>query len=276
MAISVKCPECLVRLKVADERAGEKVECPRCGADFTAPEDAEPAPAAPKRKPAVAADDDDRPAPTKSRKSEPASASRRRRDEDDDDDDDDDEERPRRRRPTRRKENNYALVFVLLGVAAFVVIGAVAGIWAFNRKKSDTASATTTPTPMPGPGAPALPGPGVPGAAGGAGPRTDRFSNNRGKIEGTKWSSVRGWVKGLDVPAGTLKLDFAADGRLRYDTPGGVFTGTYSLDSGDTVTFHLDRPLAGARQHAQRVVVNGNRLTVSDSDGTTLDFDRVW
>ena len=100
-------------------------------------------------------------------------------------------------------------------------------------------------------------------------------SNNKGKIEGTRWSSLPGMVKGRSIPAGTLKLDFTKDGRLSYDTPGGVFTGTYSLGMGDTVTLHLDRELGGSKRHAQKVVINGNRMTMSDSDGTSLDFERT-
>jgi predicted Zn finger-like uncharacterized protein len=271
MAISIKCPECQVRLKVGDDRAGEKVECPQCGATFTAPEDAEPAPAAPRRKSTAADDEDDeegRPARSKGRK--PAPASRRRRD-----DDDDEDERPRRsRRPNRRQDNPYTIVFVLIGVAVFVLIGVGAGAWAFTRKKPET-TATTAPAP-PGPsGMQGGPQPPAPAPKGNPPPKGNALSNNSGKIEGTKWRSMGAFINGRNIPAGALKLDFAADGGLRYETPLGVFTGTYTLDPGDKVVLNLDQVLAGSMRHEERVVIKGDRLTMSDSDGTAMTFEKV-
>ena len=183
---------------------------------------------------------------------------RRRRDEDDDDDEDDDElERRRRRRKAAASGGSQGVVIALVIVGLFVVVGVGAGVWAFTRKKSDTASTSTAPsTSAPGIGGPAK-----------------SNSNNAGKIEGTKWTSMAGNVKGKRVPAGALRLEFARDGRMTYDTPTGRYTGTYSLGFGDTVTWNFDRPLAGVNQHQQRVSINGNRMTVSDTDGTSLSFE---
>ena len=100
-------------------------------------------------------------------------------------------------------------------------------------------------------------------------------SNNKGKIEGTKWSSLAGTVKGNFLPAGTLQLEFRSDKSLVYGGGPLVYTGTYSLGMGDTVTFHLTKELAGRKDHAQKIVVNGDRLTVTDSDGTQLTFEKV-
>ena len=100
-------------------------------------------------------------------------------------------------------------------------------------------------------------------------------SKNKGKIEGTKWSSEAATVKGQPLPAGALSLDFASDGKLVYKAGPTTFTGTYSLGFGDTVTLNLDQELAGRKKHAQKVVINGDRLTMSDSDGTALTFKKV-
>lgn len=100
-------------------------------------------------------------------------------------------------------------------------------------------------------------------------------SNNKGKIEGTKWSSVPATVKGQSVPAGALKLEFGSDGSLVYKAGPQTFKGTYTLGGGDIVNLHLDRELAGRKVHAQRVTIEGDRLTMKDSDGTQLSFSKV-
>src|SRR5262245_7602137 len=87
-------------------------------------------------------------------------------------------------------------------------------------------------------------------------------SNNKGKIEGTKWISIASTVKGTSVPAGTLKLEFGSDGTLVYNAGPQTFRGTYSLGSGNTITLKLDRELAGSKTHVQKVVIEDDRLTM--------------
>jgi len=100
-------------------------------------------------------------------------------------------------------------------------------------------------------------------------------SNNKGKIEGTKWSSMSATVDGQRIPAGALKLEFSKDGKLRYDAGPKVFTGTYSLGSGDYVTLNLNQDLAGRKQHVETIKIEGSKLTMIDSDGTSLSFRKV-
>jgi hypothetical protein len=100
-------------------------------------------------------------------------------------------------------------------------------------------------------------------------------SNNKGKIEGTKWSSLPTTAKGQSVPAGALKLEFHKDGGLVYRAGLQKFTGTYSLGMGDRVTLKLDKELAGRKVHTETVTVDGDRLTMKDSDGTSLSFSKV-
>jgi uncharacterized lipoprotein NlpE involved in copper resistance len=99
-------------------------------------------------------------------------------------------------------------------------------------------------------------------------------SNNKGKIEGTKWTSQTTTVKGNTVPAGALKLEFTRDGKMTYTNVGTPHTGTYSLSWGDYVTLNLDQALAGNRKHREKIVIRGDTLTMVDSDGTSVAFDR--
>jgi hypothetical protein len=105
-------------------------------------------------------------------------------------------------------------------------------------------------------------------------PKKDK-SDNAGKIEGTKWSSVEGTVKGQKLPAGALRLEFAKDGKLVYKAGPSTFTGTYELKAGDKVLLKFDQELAGRKEHDQKIVIKDNKLTMSDSDGTTLDFEKA-
>jgi len=97
-------------------------------------------------------------------------------------------------------------------------------------------------------------------------------SNNKGKIEGTKWSSMAATIKGQQAPAGLLQLDFGADGSLVYRAGMQTYSGTYTLASFNTVVFHLTTPLAGSNTHAEKVVIENDRLTMTDAGGTQLTF----
>jgi hypothetical protein len=100
-------------------------------------------------------------------------------------------------------------------------------------------------------------------------------SNNKGKIEGTKWRSVASNVKGQTIEAGALTLEFRADGGLTYVAGPQTFTGTYSLGFGDNVTLNLNQDLAGRKKHVEKVVIKGDQLTMTDSDGTAMTFSKV-
>jgi hypothetical protein len=101
------------------------------------------------------------------------------------------------------------------------------------------------------------------------------MSKNKGKIEGTSWSSMAASVKGISVPPGAAKLEFGVNGKLIYVTPIQTFTGTYSLGMGDYVTLNLDQELAGRKSHAEHVNIIGNQLTMRDSDGTEVVFNKT-
>jgi hypothetical protein len=99
-------------------------------------------------------------------------------------------------------------------------------------------------------------------------------SNNKGKIEGTMWESESGVVKGQTMPAGALFLSFRKDGGLVYRVGTQSYTGKYSLGFGDFVSLHLDKALPNGQDHTETVVIKGNRLTMTDMDGTSLTFRR--
>ncbi len=100
-------------------------------------------------------------------------------------------------------------------------------------------------------------------------------SNNEGKIEGTVWSSQSTMVDKQMLPAGALQLEFAKDGAPTYIAGPQTFTGKYTIGSGDYVTFKLNQSLAGRKNHVQRVSIKGDVLTLKDSDGTAVTFNRA-
>jgi hypothetical protein len=97
-------------------------------------------------------------------------------------------------------------------------------------------------------------------------------SENKGKIEGTRWRSYAATVKGQSVADGALKLQFQADGAVVYSAGGHAFTGTYRLGSGKTVVMNMDQEIAGRKTHSETVEIRGGKLTMTDSDGTALTF----
>ena len=105
-------------------------------------------------------------------------------------------------------------------------------------------------------------------------------STNKGKIEGTKWSSNEGTIRGQKLSSGKLVLEFYKDGTLDFSgtDPYGnrkVFSGKYTFGMGDIVVMTFDQELAGMKTHAERVNVSKGELTMSDSDGTKLVFSRL-
>src|SRR6478736_1615111 len=79
-------------------------------------------------------------------------------------------------------------------------------------------------------------------------------SNNKGKIEGTKWSSEEATIKETTVPAGTLAMDFSPDGKLAYTVGPATFAGTYELKRGDTVLLNFDQEVSGRTKQGFQIV----------------------
>ncbi len=100
-------------------------------------------------------------------------------------------------------------------------------------------------------------------------------SSNKGKIEGTKWTSLAATMKGQPLPAGILQLTFGKDGSVVYKAGPQTFTGTYSLGQGANVILDLSSDLTARDTHLEKIVINGDQLTMTDSDGTQLTFQQV-
>src|SRR5262245_54337753 len=99
-------------------------------------------------------------------------------------------------------------------------------------------------------------------------------SNNKGKLEGTKWTASL-----KEAPGASMQMEFFADGRLRMFVTGpGVsktIGGRWRLSFGDYVDMtDLSEPLAGRTSHTEKITVNGNTLVMTDSDGKSVTFQR--
>ena len=84
--------------------------------------------------------------------------------------------------------------------------------------------------------------------------------------------------KVLKVDVDVVSLFFTVrekKGGLVYRAGTQTFNGTYTLGMGDGVTFNLTRELAGRKTHYEQCVIVEDRLTVSDSDGTKINFSKT-
>jgi len=102
-----------------------------------------------------------------------------------------------------------------------------------------------------------------------------KSSNNRGKVEGTKWSSFAQTVHGEPKPDGYYTLEFAADKTFTYQCESFKLTGSYKLGQGDEVTMHYDGLKPGNRSQLETVRVRGEELEITDTDGTVRRFRKV-
>lgn len=100
-------------------------------------------------------------------------------------------------------------------------------------------------------------------------------SNNVGKIEGTKWETTAQSIDGKDIPAGALTLEFTKDGKLIFIAGPEQYEGTYSLGMGDYVTFNLNKEIDGRKNQLEVITINGDNLTMVDSNSETMEFRKI-
>lgn len=100
-------------------------------------------------------------------------------------------------------------------------------------------------------------------------------SGNKGKIEGTAWASTAATVQGTELPAGARGLQFQQDGHLVYTVAARPYKGHYALGMGPAVTFTLEDDLDGRKIHPHKVVIDGDRLTLTSADGSELTFQKL-
>src|SRR4051794_32230193 len=91
-------------------------------------------------------------------------------------------------------------------------------------------------------------------------------SDNKGRIEGTSWSSADQLANGKPIAAGSRTLEFKADGGLVMCDNGVTYTGTYALGRGDRVTFHFDKAYEGGKKHARTIRINGDDMYLVEPD----------
>jgi hypothetical protein len=99
-------------------------------------------------------------------------------------------------------------------------------------------------------------------------------SSNKGKIEGTKWSSEAGSINGRAQAPGAFRLEFGKDGSLVGQMPAGPFKGTYSLEEGDWVKVELKETRMLGKNPSGQVTIDGDKLTLKCGE-TRIVFDRV-
>ncbi len=100
-------------------------------------------------------------------------------------------------------------------------------------------------------------------------------SENKGKIEGTNWISLETTLKGETLPPGARQMQFNKDGQMLFVVAGKIYKGFYSLGMGPAVTFTLDQELEGRKIYPQKIVIDGKQLTLTNSDGSAMMFQRM-
>src|SRR5436190_23825685 len=89
-------------------------------------------------------------------------------------------------------------------------------------------------------------------------------SNLKGKIEGTRWKSVKAPFKRGEIPAGALRLEFNQDGTMVYEILGSQLKGKYKLlDSDDVLIMAIT--IGGREEHKVRIVT-GKEYKMSMTD----------
>lgn len=101
-------------------------------------------------------------------------------------------------------------------------------------------------------------------------------SSNTGKIEGTRWRSdeVKEGKK-IVSPLGTRQLEFRADRSMTFQDGSQSSFGTYSLGSGNSVTFKLKKDVGGSKSPASKIIIDGDKLTLVKTDGTEETYSKA-
>lgn len=101
------------------------------------------------------------------------------------------------------------------------------------------------------------------------------FSSNKGKIEGTNWLSQAATVKGEALPPGACQLQFDPSGQMSYRIGARTYKGIYALGMGPAITFTLEEEMEGRKIHPEKLVIDGEQLTLTSADGSSLTFQKV-
>jgi hypothetical protein len=102
-------------------------------------------------------------------------------------------------------------------------------------------------------------------------------SNLTGVIEDTAWVSQETKTKdGLVAPKGTIKLAFDKSLGFTFEITGAKpAKGKIELKQQDSVMLHFEEEFNGRKDHEEQITIVKDVLTLTDTDGTVLKFDRV-
>ena len=99
-------------------------------------------------------------------------------------------------------------------------------------------------------------------------------SRNTGLLENTVWTSLPATIQNQSFPAGHFRLQFGPDDVLEYRAGNRTYRGVFALGRGDRVIFKFPYELAGLKDHTQRIAIDGDRLTLTDTNGVQVAFAR--
>jgi hypothetical protein len=100
-------------------------------------------------------------------------------------------------------------------------------------------------------------------------------SSNKGQIEDTKWTSQAATGQEETAPADAMQLEFRKDHQIILKRGKEIHKGTYALGMGPTVTLTFEDDYEGRKIHAEKIVINGDRLTMTNPNGTQMTFQKT-
>lgn len=99
-------------------------------------------------------------------------------------------------------------------------------------------------------------------------------SNNKSKLEGTRWVNEPGQFAGKHFIAGAFTLDFRGDNTFYWRFSDQIFTGSFSYGPGDLVYFTLTSPFMGRTDWKEVITISGDVMVMGGEDGITITFNR--
>jgi uncharacterized protein (TIGR03067 family) len=111
-------------------------------------------------------------------------------------------------------------------------------------------------------------------AGGGCGFMPQSGSNNKGKLEGTRWVNEPGPFAGIHFIRGAFILDFRGDGTFFWRFSDQTFTGTFSYGPDNLIFFNLSKPFLNRTDWKENITISGDTLIMGGEDNLTITFNR--
>lgn len=109
---------------------------------------------------------------------------------------------------------------------------------------------------------------------GGCGFMPQAGSNNKGKLEGTRWVNEPGVFVGIPLIRGAFTMDFRGDGTFYWRFSDKTFTGTFSYGPENLIFFTLSEPFLNRTDWKEHITISGDTMIMGGEDGITLNFYR--